>query len=580
MPGTIENKIISSVYFIGIVFVFYTIIDFLKDYLAGAEPNDPDIYKKLILSAVVIVFCISIAVYLHKKILMEINHQPLNPVSVWGIALFIPFFSLLFFYRGFDRMEFYPPYFNVEARYCDDISNQIAEVGYWQGIEDIAHIYRIGLAPLYYPIFKKVGYNMKVGKLFFIFYFMGILLLFYFVFQGTFPDANPFYTFVIIFPLSIILWSMRQHLWHPVTMMMSVGIFYLGKLLNSKGITPWIIPSLGLMGLALFLYRGSLLYIPIILTMMIMEVIFNKEHRFRVIILFVLLIILGCSIYTYLDPTYYHRFLHGRASYRITQILLHKWRLRANWLSIYNVLFMQNTQVNLPWIYSFLFLFGITSSIIRFKTCWFSRLSLSGLFWIIPGMVLTFGMWAPSDNAYLMIFLLGIILLGIKEINCFIHYIIGKKYAHYAMACLIIFIIGCGYDNNTPPYYSITPYYARNDIRTYGAYALLDIQEKLLENHYSVIYLVHKDQIPPLEDLEPYMIFRKIIKHKDVVVISDYAEIKDILQKGKKVCLYSTFKISKQLARWQYSEEETDLFDIDRIIYLYWFLQEGKRNND
>lgn len=442
-----------------------------------------------------------------------------SEVSLKWQVLFVIVFSIFFCFRAYQGADYSPPYFGGESRSMEHFARRFLVVpGYWK---DCLVDYNIGLAPFYTPVFAVTGYSLAASKAFVTGYFLLILLGIYLVFQRAYPHINPFTSFLIIVPLELMLDVLRTHKWHAAALLATLAVFIAGLGNQSRSPGKYWITSIIVLMISVFMYRGCLVYLPVLLALVLFDAVSMKKTRAfpsRFIAW-----IAGMSIGLYfLCPKVFSQFILTRMNTQLSRFTFSK-KVVIRILSSYvDTLFTDGMVA----VYSLFFIAGVIYSVVNVRRQWVARYCLVTGAVIAIGLFFTrYGLENPDENNYILIPILLFIVSGTIPLQELALNFNGwwRKVVYVFIAGVVLIGIHSEWKGSiSKAAYAVT--FPFN-----GSCAILETGKHLENDQQNTLHFFHSE-ITEFRHLSFYPRYQKILENSRVFVIDEIGEVAALLE--------------------------------------------------
>ncbi len=317
--------------------------------------------------------------------------------------------------------------------YARSISDQIKQGRFISFISLKA--YNTGFGLLYACIYPIFGDSMACMKIFTIIIWAIMILLLFLVFQKTHHSFWPLIAlYAPLFVTGITLAAIRRYKWHAAALFASVSVFYIVASVQKQKVFRCSRATVAFFGIFLFalsllMYHGAILYVPILLFILVIEVLLNGRENIasrKTWALVVLILLMIPGIIFFLRHSNSSRF-YGRVVYVTfsgvgcnTELLP---TIIRSGHSFFHVFF--NEALSFP--LSIVFLLGIASGIRQFRKDWFSRTTIIMFFVLAALLSATYGFGNYDENSYLIIPFIGFLCLGFYDIGSCLEVLFHKR---------------------------------------------------------------------------------------------------------------------------------------------------------
>lgn len=274
--------------------------------------------------------------------------------------------------------------------------------------------YNWGLSPIYFLFMSLLGDAQSTVKIFTVLFWAAILTVFLWAFVRWYN--LPSIAILCLTPAVIsaaALGSIRAYKWHIMAALASSSIYFLIKQLQfndyGKNKKCAITFGLFLLSLSIFLYHGVIIYIPIMLAIMAINGLYKRQnYNYKMLVIVASLLIaaiiflLKMNALTFLVTRFKDVFLNNAEGTT----------LFSNLYSFFSLFLVHGS----GWTTSTLFLLGLTAGFARWTSDIVARTTLAGFFIVLFLLFPSYGLSNLDENCYIIIFFIGIICLGIKEL--------------------------------------------------------------------------------------------------------------------------------------------------------------------
>jgi len=342
------------------------------------------------------------------------------PPVRWRSWVFFAVIALLFFARLQYRASYFPVFFEGEEakvlELAKDTNICAANSGsWWEAFRGGVIEYNKGFFWVLVPLYQIFGYDVRLITTVLPIIFSLLCAAFLTLYRKTHPKGSAL-SFVLILVFSVLCVAMRRYKWHTVSYIPAIAVYlyFLPQYYHGRfplGDRARKALALGLIGLSLYLYFGSILYaVPFSVLVFFFS---SKANRRRELV-FGAVCLVGFSL---VFASIYHSTgdWRQRVHEELNSIAIgftHDGMI-FRWYSLKE--FLYENQLSLP--YLILFVTGLATGLV--KAIRGDRFALITLVLFVPLFVFQSalsGLNNPDQLNWLMIPLLGVILIGADQI--------------------------------------------------------------------------------------------------------------------------------------------------------------------